>query len=743
MTDTLSGRTIGKYQLLEKLGRGGMAEVYKGYQESLDRYVAIKLMHAFLVSEQDFLQRFKREAKAMASLRHPNIVAIYDFDVYRDDIYYLVMEYVSGGTLKQKLEELAQRQEALSLERAVQIALQVAEALEYAHSRGMVHRDVKPANIMLNEDSRAILTDFGIVKLVGGQSMAYTATGALIGTPSYMSPEQAMGKPGDERVDIYALGVLLFQMTTGQLPFSADTPLAVIMQHVNTPIPEPVRFNPNVPPALQDIILNAMAKEPENRYRTAKIMADDLRALRFLPGDKSGSSVAPVGQLSALSGGAMESPTEPTAVVPDTTAGVPDTTAGVPDTTAVVPDTTAVVAEPAAGGAEPTAAVGGMTAVSTPAPFVSTEWITPPATPPPATPQPPLAAEAGKKRAVWPLMVVGLLLLGLISGGIWALNGRANEPAEPVTAAAGPTAADTQTPPATEEPATATLPPPAPTLLVVVASEEATAVIPTASATATKKATAVPTPDATAAALAACTPDARLVNVFTFQNPRAKTAPVNAPFPVNWVLQNSGTCPWPDNLNWAHQSGETFAFTGNPIRLNTAVQPGESITLTASFVAPAAAGSYQSVWSLVDASSKPFGPELTFSLEAYVPATATPTATPTPEATVTAVASPTSDQPTTLIWIAQSCEYIGTEWRCQVQITPYGGGGGPYTVWVFDADQPAEYRGAGPFYHFAKARRCAAYNHEVRVQDDATGTAQSQQIFIDPNLAIPGGCTLP
>ncbi len=699
MTDTLSGRTIGKYQLLEKLGRGGMAEVYKGYQESLDRYVAIKLMHAFLVSEQDFLQRFKREAKAMASLRHPNIVAIYDFDVYRDDMYYLVMEYVSGGTLKQKLEDLAANQQTMPLERAIQIALQVAEALDYAHSRGMVHRDVKPANIMLNEDGRAILTDFGIVKLVGGQTMAYTATGALIGTPSYMSPEQAMGKPGDERVDIYALGVLLFQITTGQLPFSADTPLAVIMQHVNTPIPEPVKFNPNVPPGLQDIILHAMAKEPENRYQTAKAMAEDLRALPLSADVKASVFAAPADleQAQALAGSTVELTANPL---------------------------------PAAGAITAVAAT-----LTTP-----TEVIPPPVmqSAPPVSQTPP----AAKKRSPWLFIVLGVILLGVI-GGFLALKKSGNQSATPTSVAVvlGDVATETSAPTeaATDAPEVEATAVPA----TISPTEEPTAVS-TPKPTPTKRATAVPTINATAAFLAACTPDVELVNVFTYQNVRFKSAPVNATFPVNWVLQNTGDCPWSADLAWGYQSGDDFSFADSPIPLNAEIQPGETITLTATFVAPAAAGSYESVWSLVNpANDEPIGPELTFSLDAYVPATATPTPTDTPEATETAVASPTSEQPTTLIWVLQGCEYIGAEWRCQVQITPYGGGGGPYTVWIFDADQPAEYRGPGPFYHFAKARRCATYNQEVRVQDDATGTAQSQQIFIDPNLAIPGGCTLP
>ena len=290
MSDTLSGKKIGKYLIKEKLGSGGMAEVYKGYQENLDRFVAIKLMHAFLVSDQDFLNRFQREARAMAALNHPNIVGVYDFDVYGENSYYLVMEYIRGGTLKDRLEALARRGERMPLTNVVKMITEIADALAYAHRREMVHRDIKPANIMLNEDSgRAVLTDFGIVKLLGNQSVAYTATGALIGTPAYMSPEQALGQSGDHRVDIYSLGVMLFQMVTGSLPFDADTPLAVVMQHVNTPTPQPDSIIPDIPWGLQEVIMKAMAKSPDDRFNSAGAMATALRTV-----DLTGTANRPV-----------------------------------------------------------------------------------------------------------------------------------------------------------------------------------------------------------------------------------------------------------------------------------------------------------------------------------------------------------------------------------------------------------------------------------------------------------------
>jgi serine/threonine-protein kinase len=279
MTDTLIGQTLGKYTIEEKIGRGGMAEVYKAYQENLDRHVAVKVMHSFLIDfeEENFLKRFSREAKTMASLNHPNIVRVYDFDSFGPRSHYLVMDYVSGGSLKERLEALAAEKKRMPLAQSIKIITQVADALAYAHRRDMVHRDIKPANILLDKNEEPYLTDFGIVKMVGGQTMGYTATGALIGTPAYMSPEQALGQPGDKRSDLYSLGIMLFQMVTGKLPFNADTPLAVAMKHVSEPVPLPIKFNPDVPQMLQTIILQALAKEPNDRFQSAGEMVAALR----------------------------------------------------------------------------------------------------------------------------------------------------------------------------------------------------------------------------------------------------------------------------------------------------------------------------------------------------------------------------------------------------------------------------------------------------------------------------------
>ena len=273
-TFTLVGQIIGKYRIIERLGRGGMAEVYKGYDENLERFVAIKVMHPFLASEEDFIRRFRREAKAMAALNHPNIVKVYDFDTAGSRSY-IVMEYLSQGTLKDKQEELARKGQQLSLVEALQIVLQITDALAFAHSRGMIHRDIKPPNIMFNDHGAAILSDFGIAKVASVQS--FTQTGAMIGSPAYMSPEQGLGKPGDERSDIYSLGVLFYQLVTGRLPYAADTPLAVVLKHVNEPVPDPSALNPAIPAGIRSVITTAMAKDPDQRYATAKAMADALR----------------------------------------------------------------------------------------------------------------------------------------------------------------------------------------------------------------------------------------------------------------------------------------------------------------------------------------------------------------------------------------------------------------------------------------------------------------------------------
>lgn len=275
MAEELAGKTLSKYELRERIGRGGMAEVYRAYHAALDRFVAIKILHPFLGEDPEFKERFEREARSVAQLRHPNIVQVYDFDFDPErELYYMVMEYVEGPTLRTRLMELGFDNQCFTIPEAIQIIRPVAAALGYAHSHNMVHRDIKPANIMLDKDGRIVLTDFGIARIVSGPAM--TTSGSMIGTPAYMSPEQGLGQPGDHRSDIYSLGVVFYQLVTGVLPFQAETPIAVVLKHVNEPLPSPSEFNPDIPHELERILMMALAKSPDERYQNIGEMLRDL-----------------------------------------------------------------------------------------------------------------------------------------------------------------------------------------------------------------------------------------------------------------------------------------------------------------------------------------------------------------------------------------------------------------------------------------------------------------------------------
>ena len=279
MSSALEGINLGQYRLVERLGKGGMAEVYKAYQPSLDRYVAIKVLHAYFAEEEDFRNRFQREARAVARLRHPNIVQIYDFGV-EGDIYYMAMEFLAGGTLKQRLR---QTEALLPHQEVLRIVERVAAALDYAHARGIYHRDVKPANIMLTDDNQVILTDFGLAKMAEGSQ--YTRSGLSVGTPEYMAPEQGQGLPVDHRADVYSLGVVLYELLTGQLPYTADTPVAVIFKHIKDPLPLPRTINPALDEKLERVILKALAKSPADRYQSAGELAVALRQALVVAGE--------------------------------------------------------------------------------------------------------------------------------------------------------------------------------------------------------------------------------------------------------------------------------------------------------------------------------------------------------------------------------------------------------------------------------------------------------------------------
>jgi|GEM_PF-1867380 len=265
----LIGQTIGQYRILEQIGKGGMATVYKAYQPSLDRYVAVKVLPSYFAHEEGFAERFTREAKAIAKLTHPHILPIHDFG-QEGGLSYIVAQYVEAGTLKDMLgQPMAPRQ-------AAEIVGQIAEALDYAHARGIIHRDVKPSNVLMDRGRWVLLTDFGLAKMVEA-SQALTASGVGVGTPAYMSPEQGQGMKVDARSDVYSLGIVLYEMLTGRVPFEAETPMAVVIKHISHPLPLPRQINPDIPAEVERVILKALAKKPEDRFANTGEMAAALR----------------------------------------------------------------------------------------------------------------------------------------------------------------------------------------------------------------------------------------------------------------------------------------------------------------------------------------------------------------------------------------------------------------------------------------------------------------------------------
>jgi serine/threonine protein kinase len=271
--DELIGMTFGPYDIIEKIGEGGMAVVYKGYQASLNRHVAVKVLRGELAHDQEFITRFHHEALAAANLDHPNILHVYDAGMAHGR-YYMAMAYVEGGSLKDLI-----RRGPLDVDQAVSIAAQLADALDYAHRHGLVHRDVKPSNVLLAADGRPLLTDFGIAKALY-EAAQLTRTGATLGTPEYMAPEQAQGQRPDGRTDIYALGVVLYEMLAGKVPFSSDTPVATMYMQVHVPPPPLQRAGDSIPAWLEEIVNKALAKEPGDRYQRAGELAGALRQQR-------------------------------------------------------------------------------------------------------------------------------------------------------------------------------------------------------------------------------------------------------------------------------------------------------------------------------------------------------------------------------------------------------------------------------------------------------------------------------
>jgi serine/threonine protein kinase len=345
------GARFGAYQIVGPLGRGGMATVWKAYETSLDRYVALKVLPAEFLHEPTFAARFQREARVVAKLEHPNIVPIFAYGI-EGEIPWMSMRLIAGpGGGSSHLAALLQDGRVLPRRRAVEILTAVADALSYAHDQGVLHRDVKPQNILLDETGRVYLADFGIARMLEGEA-ALTRTGLVSGTPQYMAPEHAMGTPLDHRVDVYALGTVAYEMLTGATPFSADTPVAVLFKHVSSPIPVPPADY--VPEPLLGPLLRSLAKDPAERFERATDFTDALaRGLAELPAEPTPPPARRTGAAGTSAPTASTAPTFTSAPTVRTAASVTDPTVAVSRGTVPVAGQSAGVAAAAAASAMP------------------------------------------------------------------------------------------------------------------------------------------------------------------------------------------------------------------------------------------------------------------------------------------------------------------------------------------------------------------------------------------------------
>jgi serine/threonine protein kinase len=306
--EDLTGRQFGPYRIVAPLGEGGMAAVYKAFQPSMERYVAIKVLPRHLAASPEFVARFNREAKLLAQLQHPNILQVFDYG--EDEGYtYIVMPFVQSGTLGDAMQK-----QRFSLPEIRNIMVQLGRALSYAHAHGMIHRDIKPSNVLIDETRNCLLTDFGLARMTEVTSNL-TASGSIMGTPAYMSPEQGAGENLDQRSDIYSLGIIMYELVTGRVPFSAETPLAIIFKHIQDPLPPPRSVNPSLSEDAERVLLKALAKNRDDRYQTAddfvravqKALPETEAAERTVLTDSPGMAAA------ALAGGSASAGSSPSA----------------------------------------------------------------------------------------------------------------------------------------------------------------------------------------------------------------------------------------------------------------------------------------------------------------------------------------------------------------------------------------------------------------------------------------------
>lgn len=576
-------RKIGKYDIVERLGRGGMAEVYRAYHASLDRYVAIKVLHAFLADDPEFKTRFEREARNVARLKHPNIVQVYDFDFDEpSESYYMVMELVEGPTLKERLQAMAERGGLLPLDESLRIIREAARALAYAHSRDMIHRDVKPANLMLDHDDRVVLTDFGIAKIVTGAQ--FTASGGMVGTPAYMAPEQGLGEAGDERSDLYSLGIILFQLATGRLPYDAETPLAIVLKHLQSPTPSARALNPQVPEAVDQIISKVIAKEAHNRYQSAGELIEDLERLQrgepvFASNGGTGNLLQ-TGDQDTLKVTLLEdTPTQHLTPPPAANPPLRRRRSRLAWASAAV-ILVALAFAGAAGGMFSGLLPGG-TGTPTAQNIVAnlspegTETagmaVVPPTRTPSSTPTTPVPT---------------------------ATRQATNRPSD----TAAPTTLPSRTPLPTDTPTrqpslTPTRTPPPTTTPSATMTRT-----PTATHTPTSTHTPTPNASATAAVIAAIQTATATACIFDYeiveQNPEDNGLfPANRDYSRKITLRNTGTCGWEPNTSLFYVRGESFS-AGTLIRIEKPVPVGETVVVDFVGKTPARGQVYSGIWEL-------------------------------------------------------------------------------------------------------------------------------------------------
>jgi len=307
------GENVGPYRIVEQLGQGGMATVFKAYHASLDRYVAIKALHPAFNQDVNFESRFQREARVVAKLEHPNIVPVYDYAEHEGRPY-LVMKFIEGVTLKARMDN-----GPLSLDEITKIADAVGAALLYAHKQGVLHRDIKPSNVLIATDEQIYLADFGLARMAqSGESTL--SSDMIMGTPQYISPEQAMGKPDlDQRTDLYSFGVMLYEMVVGKVPYNADTPFSIIHDHIYSPLPLPRTVNPDVPEPVERVLLKALAKEPEDRFEDAGQLLKAFKEALVVTNVPAQDMAAPVMEQPSKTAVAQAAPTRVANVSPPPT----------------------------------------------------------------------------------------------------------------------------------------------------------------------------------------------------------------------------------------------------------------------------------------------------------------------------------------------------------------------------------------------------------------------------------------